>query len=110
MRTPIQIALLCATVGLSACAGLPQERYAGSVVAVPVDAVARCTLIDKLQSSSGLVGFFGPKGVDNIKQSLLKQADALGATHIVWGEPSVGYESTSLSGQAYRCPPPESPR
>ncbi len=110
MRTLTPVTMLCATVWLSACAAFPQERYAGPVVAVPADAVARCALIDKLHSSSGLVGFFGPKGVDNIKQNLLKQADALGATHVVWGEPSVGYDSTSLSGQAYRCPPSDIPR
>lgn len=107
MRNTTASTLLCATLGLAACAGMPQDRYAGKVIAVPADAVARCAFIDDLQSSSGLVGFFGPKGVDNIKQNLFRQADAKGATHVVWGEPSVGYESTSLTGKAYRCPPPE---
>lgn len=91
---------------LAACATTTDGRYAGNVIAVEATAVGRCTLLDDLGSSSGLVGFFGPKGVDNIKQNLLRQADVIGATHVVWGVPSVGYASTSLSAKAYRCPSP----
>jgi hypothetical protein len=97
------------TIGLTACGHTPPERYAGKVVATDADAVVRCKLLDELSSSSGLTGFFGPKGVDNIKQNLLRQADAMGATHVVWDKANVGYDSTSLTGKAYRCPGPAAP-
>lgn len=96
---------------LGACASWsPDHRYVGSVVAVPATEVSPCQFIDEIGSTSGLTGFFGPKGVDNIKQTLLRQADVLGATHVVWGEPQVGYDSTALKARAYRCTPVQSPK
>jgi hypothetical protein len=109
MRATLTIALL-ASLGLSACSGMPQERYAGPVMVVPdADDVAKCKFVDSLGSSSGLTGFFAPKGVDNIKQNLLRQADALGATHVVWDKPTAGLEATTLTGKAYKCPPAPAP-
>jgi len=97
-------------VMLTACGGIQHhERYAGHVIEANPDMVSQCKLIDSLSSSSGLTGFFAPKGVDNIKQNLLRQADAIGATHVVWDKASVGYEETSLSGKAYRCPTTDHP-
>lgn len=110
-RTRLGLFTLAAALSLGACAGFSSDaRYAGPVVAVPDTEVSPCQLLDELASTSGLTGFFGPKGVDNIKQNLLRQADALGATHIVWGEPLVGYEQTSLKAKAYRCQPAQSPK
>lgn len=100
---------LLLTLTLGACASFSSaHRYVGNVVAVPDTEVSPCQLIDEIGSSSGLTGFFGPKGVDNIKQNLLRQADVLGATHVVWGEPEVGYGSTTLKAKAYRCNAPQS--
>jgi hypothetical protein len=102
---------LLLTLALGACANFAgPHRYVGNVVAVPDTEVSPCQFIDELRSSSGLTGFFGPKGVDNIKQNLLRQADILGATHVVWGEPEVGYDSTTLKAKAYRCSAPQSPK
>ena len=100
------LATLIAALSISACSSFPhQDRYTGLVVvAQDPDDVRNCQLLDRLSSSSGLTGFFAPKGVGNIKNNLLFQADALGATHVVWDKPMAGYESTSLSGKAYRCP------
>ena len=97
-------AILIAT--LAACSSTPQhhERYAGHVIDGNADMVVGCKLLETLSSSSGLTGFFAPKGVDNIKQNLLRQADAMGATHVVWDKASVGYDTTTLSGKAYLCP------
>jgi hypothetical protein len=103
-RTALAIAML-ASLGLSACGSMGHERYAGKVAVADADDVVKCKFLDDLGSSSGLTGFFAPKGVDNIKQNLLRQADALGATHVVWDKPRAGYESTTLTGKAYRCPP-----
>lgn len=101
---PLLIALL------TGCAGMQQhERYTGHVIEANPDMVTHCKLIDTLSSSSGLTGFFALKGADNIKQTLLRQADAMGATHVVWNKANVGYDETSLSGKAYRCPTVEHP-
>lgn len=106
--------LSCVTVVaamvLPACSSIQHhERYSGHVIEANADMVAQCKLVDTLSSSSGLTGFFAPKGVDNIKQNLLRQADAMGATHVVWNKASVGYDETSLSGKAYRCPSADHP-
>jgi len=94
-----------ATLALSACSTFSQqERYRGLVQAVDADDVAHCQAIGHLSSSSGLTGLFAPKGVDNIKNNLLHQADAMGATHVVWDKSYAGYDSTTLGGTAYICP------
>jgi hypothetical protein len=92
-------------LSLLACATPGNERYAGNVIAVHPEAVIQCKFLDDLSGNSGLAGLFGPKGVDNIKQHLLKEADTKGATHVVWDKANVGYMSTTLSGKAYKCPP-----
>jgi hypothetical protein len=97
------LSLVAAGLSVTACGHMTHERYAGPVVAVPDTEISPCTFLDDLSSSSGLTGFFAPKGVDNIKQNLLRQADKLGATHVVWGDSKAGYDSTSLTAKAYRC-------
>lgn len=106
------IACLGTATGMVACNNMPQrqERYAGHVIEGNADMVNLCKLVGSLSSSSGLTGFFAPKGVDNIKQNLLRQADSMGATHVVWDKPSVGYDATTLTGKAYQCPSADHPR
>lgn len=91
---------------LTACSGIPQQpaRYTGLVQTVQAEDVTPCKYIGGLYNSSGLTGLFAPKGVDNIKNTLLRQADAMGATHVVWDKPMAGYDSTTLTGKAYSCP------
>jgi hypothetical protein len=105
----MRIASLALTVTalsmLTACAGLTSERYHGKIIEARPEAMRHCTFLGSVSSSSGLTGLFAPKGVDNIHQKLLKQADAMGATHIVWDKPVAGLEDTSASGKAYECPP-----
>lgn len=95
---------LVTTSLLAACGHTSVAPYTGLVVESSIERVASCKLLDSLSGSSGLTGFFAPKGVDNVKQSLLRQADAIGATHVVWDKPIVGYESTDVRGKAYLCP------
>jgi hypothetical protein len=100
------LVLLGISAMLTACSSTPQhhERYTGHVIEANVDMVANCKVLESLNSKSGLTGFFAPKGVDNIKQNLLRQADSMGATHVVWDKSNVGYDATTLSGMAYQCP------
>ncbi len=109
-RLPLLSCTLAALVMLTACGSVQRhERYAGHVIEANPDMVTHCKLIDTLSSSSGLTGFFAPKGVDNIKQNLLRQADAMGATHVVWNKAKVGYDETSLKAMVYRCPTADHP-
>ncbi|HYR25430.1 MAG TPA: hypothetical protein VEQ09_06350 [Aquabacterium sp.] len=87
---------------LSGCATSP-DHYGGHVTEVTENAVTRCQFLQELSSSSGLTGLFGLKGVDDIKHTLMTQAEGLGATHLVWGKPSVGYVSTTLTARTYIC-------
>ena len=91
--------------GLPGCGTVDQTtRYQGNVVATGAANVATCKYMGELSGHSGLTGLFAPKGVDNVKQSLLKQADAMGATHVVWADSSAMPDNTSLTGKAYACP------
>jgi hypothetical protein len=110
MKTLFSALVAITCVGMSACSSVQHhERYAGPVQSANAEDVRHCEFLGNLSSSSGLTGLFAPKGVDNIKQNLLRQADAMGATHIVWDKATAGYESTTLSGKAYNCPPEKSP-
>ncbi|MFT3857304.1 MAG: hypothetical protein QM742_07360 [Aquabacterium sp.] len=100
---PALLSLLAA--GLAACSQIPATpRYQGDVLTTESANVATCHYLGELSSTSGLTGLFAPKGVDDIKQQLLRQAEGMGATHVVWDRPAAQYDSTSLSGKAYRCP------
>lgn len=105
--TPLRTTLaLAALLGLAACATPSSERYAGHVVSSEPGAVARCRDLGSISGASGLFGFFAIKGADNVKQDLLRRADALGATHVVWNRPDVDYQGTSVTARAYRCDTP----
>lgn len=67
-------------------------------------AAARCAYVDDLVGSSSLYGAFAERGISRARQSLLAQAQEKGANAIVWGQPSLGYGSTSVTARAYRCP------
>lgn len=103
MKRILSVMSVVVTLGLSACV-TPPGHYSGSVVETNAQAVERCRFLHEFSSSSGLTGIFGLKGVDDIKHELMRQAEAMGATHVVWGKPSVGYVSTTESVRAYRCP------
>jgi hypothetical protein len=95
-----------ATLGLAACATTSSNRYAGQVVSSEIGAMARCHYLGSISGASGLSGFFAIKGADNVKQDLLRRADVMGATHVVWERPDVDYEGTSVTAKAYRCDTP----
>ena len=91
-----------ATLALGACTTTPRQ-YSGSVMVSTAQATERCQILGELSGSSGLTALFGLKGVDDIRLDLMRRAEALGATHVVWGQPSVGYFSTTETARAYRC-------
>lgn len=103
IRTAISMTAL---LGLAACATTSSERYAGNVVPSEIGAMARCHYLGSISGASGLFGFFALKGADNVKQDLLRRADVMGATHVVWDRPDVDYKGTSVTAKAYRCDAP----
>jgi hypothetical protein len=103
MHIAISVAVI---LGLSACATTSSERYAGNVVPSEIGAVARCHYLGSISGASGLFGFFAIKGADNVKQDLLRRADVMGATHVVWDRPDVDYQGTSVTAKTYRCDTP----
>lgn len=91
-----------ATLTLGACATGP-GHYSGDVIVSTAQATERCQILGELSGSSGLTGLFGLKGVDDIRHDLMRRAEAMGATHVVWGTSSVGYFNTTETARAYRC-------
>lgn len=91
-----------ATLTLGACATAP-DHYSGQVVVSNAQATERCQILGELSGSSGLTGLFGMKGVDDIRHGLMRRAEAMGATHVVWGKSTVGYFNTTETARAYRC-------
>ena len=90
------------TLALAACTTTPRQ-YSGDVMVSTAQATERCEILGELSGSSGLTGLFGLKGVDDIRLDLMRRAEAMGATHLVWGQASMGYFSTTETARAYRC-------
>lgn len=106
IRITLSLAATAALLALTACASTSSDRYAGNVVPSEAGAMARCHYLSSISGASGLFGFFAIKGADNVKQDLLRRADVMGATHVVWERPDVGYQGTSVTAKAYRCNAP----
>ncbi len=81
------------------CASTLPAKVQGIVIIVE-SAGANCKYLDNVNGASGLYG----KGIENARKEALKQALALGATHVVWVPTDHGYGSTQVQGKAYRCP------
>ena len=90
---------------LAGCASRAPEPPTLPVRAIAAEKTANCTYVDTLVGASSWYGAFAERGIEKAKASVLEKAAAAGATAVVWGPPSLTYGSTSISAQAYRCPP-----
>ncbi|WP_439606839.1 hypothetical protein [Hydrogenophaga sp.] len=92
-------------VALVGCAA-PSSHVASSSSIKPADErqVAQCKYLDDIVGTSAWYGMFASQGSENARQEALIRAEKIGATHIVWNQPTVLHGSTSVSGKAYRCP------
>jgi hypothetical protein len=94
------------SVSLVACAA-PSVPYTyvtkGLVKPATNKMVEDCEYLDDLVGTSGWYGVFATQGIENARNEILIKAANIGATHIVWQFPSVGYGSTSVVGKSYRC-------
>lgn len=94
MRTAL---LVCAVL-----AGCASTTPVAVKPATPAQ-VASCAYLDDVIGTSGWYGLMASQGAENARAEAINRAAQLGATHLVWSEPSVRYGSTSTSAKAYRC-------
>ncbi len=89
---------------LAACAGdaYAPSRISSVHVAAEAD-IAGCRYLDQVHGASSSYGVFAARGVRNARRDAMKQAQTLGATHIVWLNISTPYGGTSAGAKAYRC-------
>lgn len=93
----------CAT--LIGCATSSTSLVPPDMRVATADTVGNCRLLGDVHGVSGLYGVFAEKALADCRQKAFKQARALGANTIVWGAFATPYGSTSVSGNAYLCPP-----
>lgn len=97
---PTAVAALAALL-IAGCAIPPTPS--GAVKPATLDQVAGCQYLDDLSGTSGLYGAFASQGAANARADLLNQAEAAGATHVVWTGQVPGHGSTGVAAKAYRC-------
>ena len=101
----MRFTILALAIAFTGCAA-PSSHVAssGAVRPATADQVRACTYLDDIVDTSAWYGVFASQGSENARQEALIRAEKVGATHIVWGQPTVLYGGTSVSGKAYRCP------
>jgi len=103
MRFPCAIMLLALT-SLAGCASPVPATHMAAVKPATNEQVKACADIDDIVGASGWYGIYASKGIENARSEALHKAAAVGASHIVWNEPTLVYGSTSVSAKAYHCP------
>lgn len=83
---------------LAACATTPVLGVADADDSM----VANCRFLGEVHGASGWGGAVAASGMENAKNAARRQAQALGATHVVWASVAGGY-GPSASGRAYAC-------
>jgi hypothetical protein len=102
MKGLVLISIAVLAMALSGClsqnAGIPQTN----VVEADEKMVADCQFLGNVQGVAMWAN--GPQ--HEVKRAIgdaKKEAEKLGATHIILGEPQVAGRSRQISGRAYRC-------
>jgi uncharacterized lipoprotein NlpE involved in copper resistance len=97
MRMPSLTLLACISLLLFGCAS--------SSPTAPKDAdetmVAQCTFLGNVSGSS--MAGMASRGMERARGTARRKAEAMGATHVVWGNVSGNYNGSSADGRAYRC-------
>lgn len=96
-------ALILLTVALAACATSEQPIGVPGIQSATEQQVAACKYLDTVAGASGWYGVFARKGLENARLAALEQAQALGATHVVWQPLAQGHGSSQAAGRAFRC-------
>jgi hypothetical protein len=96
MRSALIVLALLA--GCATTATMP-----GPIKSAGADQVTACKYVDDVVGSSMWYGMFAAQGLDAARAEVLRNANLLGATHVVWNAPVTHFGGTSASGKAYRC-------
>lgn len=65
--------------------------------------VTSCKLIKSIAATSPFYGVFAGQAMRVTREKILLEAEAVGATHIVFGQSEAGYGSTTQNAQAFDC-------
>jgi hypothetical protein len=65
--------------------------------------VSGCTLIRNITVTSPFYGVFAGSALQASRDNLVREAEASGATHIVFGQSEAGYGATTQHAQAFAC-------
>lgn len=97
-----------ASLYLTSCTHQPERSAAATLPAAvrvaTVDQVTHCQFIQDVHGVSGLYGVFAAKALNKARVAALSQARELGANTVVWLQFNTPHGSTSIDGNAYRCP------
>jgi hypothetical protein len=94
--------LVCWMLLVVGCATTQRSARARTVTEANEKQVARCAPVGQVTGSSGLGGVAAFSGMKDAQNTALDAAAALGATHVVWSQPTMG-DVQIASGIAYRC-------
>lgn len=106
MRLSVVLLFLAFALAITEClsqnAGIPQSN----VIEADEKMVADCKFLGNVQGVAMWAN--GPQHeVKRAVGSAKQEAEKLGATHIVLGEPQVAGRSRQIPGRAYRCGEPK---
>jgi hypothetical protein len=97
----MKLILRCALVLLLGCA-TSRSASARPIYESDARGVENCSFVGSFTGYSNVAGALASTGIQNAKNDVLDQAEARGATHVVWQSVAVGWGSTA-AGNAYRC-------
>lgn len=103
MPAALSIVAVLAACGTQAPTRPNTPRSDHKVLEVSADQVAGCQYIDEFISVSGK-GTLAAAARAQAQRDVLNQAGNRGATHVVYGEPTEAYGSTTTRGKGYKCP------
>ena len=96
------IALL--TANLMACASQELNKTPDGMKVATKETVIVCKFSGDVHGISSLYGVFAEVALAKSRQQAFEQAQNLGANTVVWEPFSTQYGSTSVHGNAYKCP------
>ncbi len=94
--------LLLTFVSATSCTGHLSPK-AESLIETTQDRVLECKYLGIVQGRSGWGMAMAEVGRRNAKIEAMELAASLGATHVVWQEPSRNIWSPHVMGHAYQC-------
>lgn len=97
-------AIVMVSVLLTSCASGVGSSFGDNGVKVAVkEDMRHCKYLGDIHGLSPFYGIFAAPALEAAREAAMKQAQSLGATHIVWGATDTPYGSTSIHADAYSC-------